>query len=38
MYVIVVDEVRSDNDKDEDQVENHVDGNVVNEDLKDEAI
>ena len=37
MNVVVVDESRSDNDKDEDQVENHVDGNVVNEDLKDEG-
>ena len=36
MNAAVVDEIRNDNDKDEDQVEHHLDGNVVNENREDE--
>ena len=36
MSDIVVDNVENDNDEDEDQIENHVDVNVVNEDRVDE--
>ena len=36
MNVIVVDDIKNDNDEDEDQVENHVDDDVVSEDQKDE--